>query len=69
MLLVLLPYCAFRVLGASSAGLAYIRGIERSLGDHTPFQDIYGLMALTRAQFFSADITRTLLSFTAPPLS
>lgn len=54
---------AFRVLGASSAGLAYIRGIEKSLGDHTPFQDIYAVMALTRAQFFSADMMERLRGY------
>jgi asparagine synthase (glutamine-hydrolysing) len=44
----------FRLIGANAAALDYIRGIERTLGDHTPFQDMYGLMSLSRLNFFSA---------------
>ncbi len=46
----------FRIAGANSASLDYIRRVERTLGDHTPFQDFYAIMSLARVRFYSASM-------------
>jgi asparagine synthase (glutamine-hydrolysing) len=43
-----------RFIGAPPGAADYFRLIERTLGEHGPYQYIYGLMALSRFRFFSA---------------
>src|SRR5207244_2944938 len=41
------------VTGAPKGSGDYIRRVAKVLGDHSPFQDIYGIMSLSRLRFFS----------------
>jgi asparagine synthase (glutamine-hydrolysing) len=43
-----------RFIGAPPGAADYLQHIERTLGEHGPYQYIYGLMALSRFRFFSA---------------
>jgi asparagine synthase (glutamine-hydrolysing) len=53
----------FRVLGADAAALAHMDRIEETIGDHTPFQDIYTLTALTRPRFYSGTMLERLRDY------
>lgn len=39
--------------GAPAGSAAYIRRIRETLGHHSPFQEIYGIMSLSRLRFYS----------------
>jgi asparagine synthase (glutamine-hydrolysing) len=54
---------AFRLAGGSRAALAHIRRIEETLGHHSPFQDIYGIMSLSRLRFYSASMQERLRDY------
>lgn len=53
----------FRFLGASPASLDAMRRIEYQIGDHTPFQEFYSLMALSRERFFSPETLEALRDY------
>ena len=42
-------------MGVPPAAAAYLRGVDRRIGHHTAYQDIYSLMALSRFRFFSPE--------------
>jgi asparagine synthase (glutamine-hydrolysing) len=42
-----------RLIGAPPGAADYLRRVERLLGEHGPFQEIYAVMALSRFRFFS----------------
>jgi asparagine synthase (glutamine-hydrolysing) len=42
-----------RAMGAPRGAARYLRRIEQTIGCHGPFQDIYGVMALSRFRFYS----------------
>lgn len=42
-----------RAMGACNESVEYISRVRETLGDHTAFQDIYGLMSLSRRRFFN----------------
>ncbi|MFO0968698.1 MAG: asparagine synthase (glutamine-hydrolyzing) [Gemmataceae bacterium] len=62
-----------RAMGAPKGALAYVARIRNFLGDHTPYQDIYGVMGQSRLRFFSPQTLETLGDYLpyedlAPPL-
>ena len=44
-----------RIAGAPPGALAHHDRIRAALGDHTPFQDIYGAMSMSRSRFYSPE--------------
>jgi asparagine synthase (glutamine-hydrolysing) len=44
-----------RLMGAPRGAADYLQRVDRTLGYHSAFQDIYGVMALSRFRFFNAD--------------
>lgn len=44
-----------RVMGAGARGVAYTNRVRAYLGDHTAFQDIYGLMSQSRLRFYNEE--------------
>ncbi len=46
--------------GAAKESAAYIRRIRKTIGHHSPFQEIYGIMSLSRQRFFSPHLREVL---------
>jgi asparagine synthase (glutamine-hydrolysing) len=44
-----------RFVGAPPGAADYLRRVEQQIGEHGPFQEIYGIMALSRFRFFSRE--------------
>ena len=49
-----------RVMGAPAGASAYLRGIDKNLGYHSAFQDIYSIMSLSRFRFYSPETFESL---------
>jgi asparagine synthase (glutamine-hydrolysing) len=56
-------YGVWRVNGACRVALDHLRRIETTLGDHSAFQEIYSLMALSRSRFYSAGMLESLRDY------
>lgn len=52
-----------RIMGAGSKGIAYTNRIRAYLGDHTAFQDIYGIMSQSRLRFYSPEMLESLKDY------
>ena len=59
----LLRRTAMHATGASAAAIDHVQRIEKTLGDHTAFQEVYGLMSLSRTRFYSADTLEALRDY------
>ena len=46
---------AYWSMTAPPGSMDYIKRVEQALGDHTAFQDIYGVLSVNRLRFFSPD--------------
>ncbi len=46
---------AYWAMTAPPGSWDYIKRVEKALGDHTAFQDIYGVLSVNRLRFFSSD--------------
>ena len=46
---------AYWSMSAPPGAMDYIQRVEKALGDHTAFQDIYGVMSVNRLRFFSSE--------------
>ena len=52
-----------RLMGVPSAASNYLRRIDRNLGYHSAFQDIYSIMALSRFRFYSPQTLEALADY------
>jgi len=48
------------IVGAPSGSAGYVRQVHEAIGHHTPFQDLYGFVGLSRLRFFSKDMQEKL---------
>jgi asparagine synthase (glutamine-hydrolysing) len=46
---------ALRGMGAPAGSAAFMDRVQATLGDHTAYQDIYGIMALSRLRFYTPE--------------
>lgn len=63
----LLRRMSYVAAGANAAALDHLRRIKRTIGDHTAFQELYSLMSLARARFYSDQMHEALADYCPYP--
>lgn len=51
------------LMGAPRGTVDYLKRVRHAIDDHTPFQDIYGVMSQSRLRFFSPDVLHQLRDY------